>query len=61
MLSRMKFCKNWPYKEIKRYLDKPLNFGMMAIANGDADSLIAGSTIPTTEVIRSAIRIIGLS
>ncbi len=61
MLSRMKFCKNWPYEEIKKYLEDPLHYGMMAVANGDADALVAGAKTSTSEVIRSSIRIIGIS
>ncbi len=61
MLSRMKFCKNWPYEEIKKYLDNPLHYGMMAVSNGDADGLVAGAITSTSEVIRSSIRIIGIS
>ena len=60
MLSRMKFCKNWPYEEIEKYLKNPINYGMMAVANGDADGLVAGSLTSTSEVIRSAIRIVGI-
>lgn len=60
MLSRMKFCKNWPYEEIKKYLNDPLNYGMIAVANGDADSLVAGASTSTSDVIRSAIRIVGV-
>ena len=61
MLSRMKFCKNWPYEEIKKYLNNPLHYGMMAVSNGDADGLVAGAITPTSEVIRSSIRIIGIN
>ena len=60
MLSRMKFCKNWPYEEIEKYLEDPLHYSMMAVANGDADGLVAGAQTSTSEVIRSAIRIIGI-
>ncbi len=61
MLSRMKFCKNWPYEEIEKYLNNPLHYGMMAVSNGDADGLVAGAITPTSEVIRSSIRIIGIN
>ena len=61
MLSKMKFCKNWPYEEIKKYLEDPLIFGLVAVANGDADSLVAGAITSTAEVIRNSIRIVGIS
>ena len=60
MLSTMKFCKNWPYEEMKKYLSNPLHYGMMAVANGDADGLVAGASTATSDVIRSAIRIVGV-
>ena len=34
--------------------------GMMALSNGDADGLVAGAITPTSEVIRSSIRMIGI-
>ena len=61
MLSTMKFCKNWPYEEIKKYLENPLHYAMIATANGDADGLVAGARTSTSDVIRSAIRIVGVS
>ena len=61
MLSKLKFCKNWPYQEIKNYLNDPVNYGLIAVANGDADGLVAGATISTGEIIRRAIRIIGIN
>ncbi len=60
MLSTMKFCKNWPYEEMKKYLSNPLHYGMMAVANGDADGLVAGASTATSDVIRGAIRIVGV-
>ena len=60
MLSKLKFCKNWPYDEIKNYLDNPINYGLIAVANGDADGLVAGATISTSDMIRKTIRIIGV-
>ena len=61
MLSQLKFAKNWPYDQIKKYLDDPVNYGLMAVANGDADGLVAGATISTSDMIRKAIRIIGVN
>ena len=61
MLSKLKFSKNWPYKQIKKYLDDPINYGLVAVANGDADGLVGGATISTGEMIRKSIRIIGVN
>ena len=60
MLSKLKFCKSWPYKQIESYLDDPINLGLIAVANGDADGLVAGATISTADIIRKSIRIIGV-
>ena len=61
MLSKLKFAKNWPYNQIKKYLDNPINYGLMAVANGDADGLVAGATISTGDMIRKSIRVIGVN
>ena len=59
-LSRLKFTKNWPLDEIKKYLEIPLNLGMTMVACGDVDGLVAGANNTTSDVIRSAIRIVGI-
>ncbi len=59
-LSRLKFTKNWPLDEIKKCLDNPLNLGIVMVACGDADGLVAGANTTTSDVIRSAIRIVGV-
>ena len=56
----MKFTKNWPLDEIKKYLEIPLNLGMTMVACGDVDGLVAGANNTTSDVIRSAIRIVGI-
>ena len=43
-----------------KYLKDPINYGLMAVANGDADGLVGGATISTSEIIRRSIRIIGV-
>ncbi len=59
-LSRLKFTKNWPVDEIKKCLKNPLNLGMTMVACGDVDGLVAGANSTTSDVIRSAIRIVGV-
>ena len=39
----------------------PLNFSMMMVSNGDADGLVAGAITLTSDVLRSAIRIVGVT
>lgn len=55
------FTENWPEENIDLYLQNPLNFAMAMVACGDADGLIAGASTPTSEVLRCAIRIIGIN
>ena len=42
------------------FLDSPLNLGMAALDNNDADCLVGGAVHSTSEVLRSAIRIVGM-
>ena len=45
----------------KKYMNDPLNFSMMMVSNGDADGLVAGAVTSTSDVLRSAIRIVGVT
>ena len=45
----------------KKYMNDPINFGMMMVSNGDADALVAGAVTSTSNVLRSAIRIVGVT
>ena len=59
-LKSKSFTSNWPAENIYEYLKNPLHFSMAMLACDDADGLIAGASIPSAEVIRSAIRVIGI-
>ncbi|MDB3868648.1 phosphate acyltransferase [Candidatus Marinimicrobia bacterium] len=59
-ISKMKFTKNWTNSQINNFIKNPLNLGMSMVANGLADGLVAGATTPTSDVIRSAIRMVGI-
>ena len=59
-IKKKSFTKNWPINNIKDYLDDPLHFAATMLAYDDADGVIAGATISSSEVIRTAIRIIGI-
>ena len=59
-LNRLKFTNGWPVEKIYDYLDNDLHFGMTMLAFGDVDSLVAGSSNTTSNVIRSAIRLVGV-
>ena len=60
-LSNRKFTANWPRSEILKYLNDPINKALVILACNDADGVIAGCTVPTSEIIRSAIRIVGIN
>ena len=55
-----KFTNNWTDQMILEYLDCPLNKSIFALRNGEADCVIAGAIYKTSDVIRSAIRIVGI-
>ncbi len=42
------------------YINSSLNFSLLALDNSDIDCVIAGAVNTTSDVVRSAIRIIGL-
>ena len=44
----------------KKFMEDTLNFGMMMVSNGDADGLVAGAVTPTGDVLKAAIRIVGI-
>ena len=59
-LSRLSFTKNWSKEMIISYLKNPLNLGATLVALDDADGMVAGSVNSTADVIRTAIRIVGI-
>ena len=60
LLSKKKFTKNWSSDHISTYLDNSLNLSMAASLAGHVDCVVAGAKTQTGDVIRSAIRIIGM-
>lgn len=52
--------KNVTYEEAEKELNSPLAFACMLLKNNFADGIVAGSVYTTTDVLRNAIRIIGL-
>ena len=59
-LNTLSFTKNWPAENLREFLNNPLHFAMAMVACDDADGLVAGAVIPSEEVIRAAIRMIGI-
>ncbi len=60
IISTKKFTDNWENNQVDIFLNNPVNFAMIAVLAGDADAVVAGATNKTSDIIRSAIRIIGL-
>ena len=59
-ISSFKFTKNWTGEQINTFIRNPINLGMSMVANGSADGLVAGAITSTSDVIRSAIRMVGV-
>ena len=59
--KKLKFAKSWPDEKLKDYLDQPLNHGINILKSGFADALIAGASLPTSEIARNSLRFIGLN
>ena len=59
-LNRSPFTDNWPADNLREFLNDPLHFAMAMVACDDADCLVAGAVTSSSEVIRSAIRMIGI-
>ena len=60
-LSNRKFTNNWPKEEVVKYLDNPINKALTILACGHVDGVVAGALTPTSEVLRSSLRIIGIN
>ena len=59
-INSLPFTKNWPAENLHQYLSDPLHFAMAMVACDDADGLAAGAVTPSGDVIRAAIRMIGI-
>ena len=59
-LNKLPFTDNWPANNLREFLNDPLHFAMAMVACDDADCLVAGAVNSSSEVIRSAIRMIGI-
>ncbi len=59
-INRLPFTKNWPTANLKLFLENPVNMGMVMVACDDADCLVAGAVTASSEIIRSAIRLVGI-
>ena len=60
-ILKQKFSNNWPENEIIKYLQNPLNKAMTILACNEVDGLVAGASTSTADVLRSALRIVGIN
>ena len=61
LIKRKKFAQNWTGEMIADYMNNPLNLSISALDSGDLDCVVAGALHKTSDVIRSAIRIVGIN
>ncbi len=61
LLSKKPFSKNWRKQDLETYLENPLHLAMALLENGEIDGVIAGADTATSDVLRSAIRTVGVS
>ena len=59
-INTLPFTENWPVENLVEYLKNPLHYAMAMVACDDADGLVAGAVTPSGDVIRTAIRMIGI-
>ena len=59
-ISHCDFTDNWTTVMLEEYLRDPVHFGSVMVACNDADGMVAGASTPSSEVIRTAIRTVGL-
>ncbi len=60
-LKNKKFAANWPEIELKKYLDIPLNKSLTILGCGHIDAVVAGAVNSTSDILRSSLRIVGIS
>ena len=59
-LEQEHFFKKLSDDSKNKFIADTLNFSMMMVSNGDADGLVAGALTPTGDVLKAAIRIVGI-
>ena len=60
LVEKLKFSKDWPIENLIEYLNYPLMKSLTILKNNEIDGVVCGCTMPSSEVIRNSIRIIGL-
>ena len=60
ILRKLDFSKNWPEENLVKYLKDPFISSLVMLKNNEIDGVVCGCDMPSSDVIRNAIRIIGL-
>ena len=61
ILEKERFFNKMSEEAKKKFMGNELNFSMMMLSNGDADGVVAGAINSTSDVLRAAIRIVGIN
>ena len=60
ILEKERFFNKMSEDSKSKFMGNELNFSMMMLSNGDADGVVAGAINSTSDVLRAAIRIVGI-
>tara|TARA_B100000700_G_C14894574_1_gene784368 strand:+ start:89 stop:1018 length:930 start_codon:yes stop_codon:yes gene_type:complete len=60
LLKNLDFSKNWPEENLIEYLNNPFISSLVMLRNHEIDGVVCGCTMPSSEVIRNSIRVVGL-
>ncbi len=61
LAGEKKFAQQLTADELAEYCSDPIHFGAGLVAIGEADAMVAGAATATSEVVRTALRIIGVA
>ncbi len=59
-LLKRKFSSNWTSSMLDKFMDCSINYSMLALCNNDVDCIVAGAVNSTSNILKSAIRLVGL-
>lgn len=59
-INDMKFTKNWSHEMLAGFLDNYLHLSAVLLAMGKVDGVVAGAINSSADVLRTAIRVIGV-
>jgi phosphate acetyltransferase len=59
-INEMKFTRNWSHEMMAEFINNPLQFCSVLLAMGKVDGMVAGAINSSADVLRTAIRVIGV-